>query len=526
MNRYKTLSIYGSHDASITFIDKNDTLRVYEYERYVKKRFAMFSSNFDSRAGMGSNDVERAKFINLVKSNLFDPNIELILYAELNDVDISFIKKHFPLASFEKIGHHFSHACSAFYPSGFDKSLIFSVDGGGVDNNSVSTTKVYIAESDIIKEIPCDNLDFGNPYSAIGFPISEIRPGVEGSSVVHSLVYAGKIMGLCAYGKVIEEWKGSFESYYSHRDLNKLCQELSIPYNFNSISGDTSYNLAATSQYTFEKKMDELIIPLVENYNLDVVLVGGCALNVLYNQRLYEFLKTKNLNLYIPPNPNDCGQSYGMFISKFPELSGNDVVYSGLEILDNNDIDNYLKKYQEEDYTVEKLVDLLKEGKIIGILDGNSEVGPRALGNRSIICDPSFPEMKDILNAKVKFREWYRPFAPVCRFEDKDLYFNNSRESNYMSYAPKVKPEFKNQLSSIVHADSTTRLQTTTENQHKIFYDILSELSKRGHIPVILNTSFNINGLPILTTLEDAFYVLDNTQMDYVLTNNKIFKKY
>jgi carbamoyltransferase len=474
---------------------------------------------------MGSNDIERNGFLELIKSNLIDSNIELILYAELNNPDIDLLKKHFPLASFEKVGHHFSHASSAFYPSGFNDALIFSVDGGGVDNNSVATTKVYIGKSNEIQELPCSAIDFGNPYSAIGFPISEIRPGVEGPTAKHSLVYSGKIMGLCAYGKVVDEWKLPFDKYYSHNNLDRLCQEISIPCKFNSITGETSYNLAATSQYTFEKKMDELIIPFVDKYNIDVVLTGGCALNVLYNQRLYKFLKDKGLRLYVPPNPNDCGQSYGMFLSKFPELGNLDIVYNGLEIVDTENIESYLSTYDNEDYTVEKLVDLLKAGNIIGILDGNSEVGPRALGNRSIICDPSFPEMKDILNAKVKFREWYRPFAPVCRLEDKDMYFTDSCESNYMSYAPTVKPEFKEQLSSIVHADNSTRLQTTTKEQHEIFYDILSELYNRGFTSVILNTSFNINGLPILSTLEDAFYVLDNTQMDYVVTHNKIFKK-
>ncbi len=520
-----TLAIYGSHDASVTFIDKENKLRIYEFERYTKKRFAMFSSSFDSRSDFGSNHDERIGFIELIKSNLIDSNIELILYSELNSIDIEMLKKYFPAATFEKIGHHFAHACSGFYSSGFDEALIFSIDGGGMDNNSVATTKIYHGKSNSITEIPCPNNDFGNPYSGVGYPISEIRPGAEGISSVHSLSYAGKIMGLCAYGKVVDEWKGAFYNYYANDNLNMLCNQISIPCEYNSISGDTSYNFAATSQFVFEEKLNELLIPYINKYNIDIIMVGGCALNVLYNQKLYEFLQTKGLRLYVPPNPNDCGQSYGMFLSKFPELGKKEIVYNGLEILDNDNIDYYTEKYENEDYTNEKIVELLKSGKIIGILEGNSEVGPRALGNRSIICDPSFPEMKNILNSKVKFREWYRPFAPVCRLEDKDKYFINSNESNYMSYAPKVRPEYKNQLSSIVHQDDTTRLQTTTNEQHKIFYNILSALSEKNFIPVILNTSFNIKGLPILSTLEDAFYVLDNTQLDYIVTNNKIFSK-
>lgn len=525
MNKFKTIAIYGSHDSSISFIDKSGSLRVYEYERYVKKRFGMFSSSFDTRSGMGSNLEERNSFLSLIKESLSDTDIELVLYSELNDEDIVLIKTYFPKANFEKIGHHYAHACSSFYPSGFNEAIIFSIDGGGTDNNSVSSVKVYIGKNGEINEIPCAALDFGNPYSAIGYPISEIRPGSDGQGCINSLVYAGKIMGLCAYGKVVDSWKESFSNFYDTNDIEQLCSAISIPFEFNSVSGSTSYDLAATSQFTFEQKMDALILSYVERYNMNVVLVGGCALNVLYNQRLFEYLKNKNLKLFVPPNPNDCGQSYGMFLSKFPELGNQEIAYSGLEILDENDFDYYLNLYNNEDFTIEKIVDYLKEGKILGIINGNSEVGPRALGNRSIICDPAFPEMKNILNQKVKFREWYRPFAPVCREEDSEIYFNNTCTSNYMSYAPKVKNEYKNKLVSIVHADDTTRLQTTTLNQHKFFYDILTELKNRDFIPVILNTSFNVNGLPILTTLKDAFYVLDNTELDYVVIKNKIFKK-
>lgn len=525
MNKQKTIAIYASHDASITFIDKNNQLRVYEYERFTKKRYAMFSSAFDDRNDYGSNEKERIDFIKLILNNLIHSNIELILYSELNQNDIELLKNFFPNSNFKKVGHHFAHACSGYYSSGFQDAIIFSVDGGGMDNNVVASTKMFKGHLNEVFEIPIQNFDFGNPYSECGFPISEISPGSAGENNKHSLSYAGKIMGLCAYGKVIEEWKIPFYNYYNHIDLNRLCSELSIPSGYNSLRGELSYNFAATSQYTFEAKLNELILPLIEYYNTNVIMVGGCALNVLYNQKLYEFLKERNLKLYIPPNPNDCGESYGMFLSEFPELGKEEIVYNGIEILDDNEIDYYIKNYQNEEYSNKKIVELLKQGKILGIIDGYSEVGPRALGNRSIICDPSFPEMKNILNSKVKFREWYRPFAPVCRFEDKDKYFINACESKYMSYAPKVQSEFKNQLSSIVHKDDTTRLQTVKKEQHKIFYEILSELDSQNFIPVILNTSFNIKGLPILSTLKDAFYVLDNTELDYIVTHNKIFKK-
>jgi carbamoyltransferase len=210
----------------------------------------------------------------------------------------------------------------------------------------------------------------------------------------------------------------------------------------------------------------------------------------------------------------------------FPNFGQNtEICYNGIEILDEDTFHNFLETHDHEDMTISKIVEYLKDGKILGIINDNSEVGPRSLGNRSIICDPSFPEMKDVLNSKVKFREWFRPFAPVCRLSDKDLYFEHATKSNYMSFAPKIKDEYENHVKAIVHEDKTTRLQTTTEYTHKLFNDILNQLSEENHLPIILNTSFNIKGLPILTTYEDAFYVLDNTELDYLVIKNKIFKK-
>jgi carbamoyltransferase len=521
-NPNEVISIYGSHDASLTFIDKNNTLRVYEYERFVKKRYAMFSSRFDSWDLMGSNQNERIDFLTHVKNNLQNPNIKVVLYLELNDDDKILINSFFPNAEFVLMKHHFSHAASGYYTSNFDKSLIFSVDGGGYDFNQVFTTRAYLGQNEKINEIVCQNYDFGNPYSAIGWLISEIS---SEHKTRHSLTNAGKVMGLCAYGKVRQEWIEYFEKFYNDKSLESLCDSMGITCNKDILSGQDSYDAAATSQYIFEKKMDELILPFVSEYNTNVVLVGGCALNVLYNQKLYEYLKPLGLNLHVPSNPNDCGESYGMFLTMFPKLGNEEICYNGIEILDEDLYEKFINEYPNEDLTIDKVVEYLKSGKILGVLNGYSEVGPRALGNRSIICDPSFPNMKDILNAKVKFREWFRPFAPVCRLQDMEKYFEHPKESNYMSYAPKIKNEFTEKVKSIVHEDSTTRLQTTTNKTHKFFNDVLDKLDKLNHIPIILNTSFNIKGLPILTRYEDAFYVLDNTELDFLIIKNKIFRK-
>lgn len=234
------------------------------------------------------------------------------------------------------------------------------------------------------------------------------------------------------------------------------------------------------------------------------------------------------MRLYVSPFSNDSGLSFGNFIYSQGEkvqLSP----YCGVDILDREKIFDYYQKYNETEQvelcTPNKVVNLITQGKIGGIISGYSEVGPRALGNRSIICDPSFPDMKEIINKKVKFREWFRPFAPVCRLEDKDLFFENAFESQYMSFAPKIKDECYMNLLSIAHEDQTGRLQTVTSCQHPFFYAILTAMKERNRNPIILNTSFNIKGKPILTTVEDAFYVLENTKLDFIVVENLLFIK-
>lgn len=521
----KVLSIYGSHDAAISFIDKTGELRVYEYERFVKKRYAMFSSQFDGRQDMGTSEESRRAFLTHVKENLKDTDIDTILYLELDNRDKTLLSEFFPNVSFIEVGHHYSHACSGYYSAPFREAIIFSIDGGGWDNGSVSMTNVYLGNEEGFNFLTSPNIDFGNPYSGVGYLISEVSPSPEGPESVHALSYAGKIMGLCGYGSVRTEWLDAMNNYYSDSNLQRLCNSIGLPYGYNTLSGQDSYDLAATSQAVFEEKAWQLVEPFVDQYEKNVILVGGCALNVLFNQKLKIILEKRGLELYVPPNPNDCGLSYGMFLNHLPELGKKEICYSGIEILDESNYDNLIKGYQVEEISTPRIIELLKQGKILGVIQDNSEVGPRALGNRSIICDPSFANMKDVLNAKVKFREWFRPFAPVCTLEDMSTYFDDEYEAKYMSYAPIVKETYRSQLQAVTHVDGTARLQTVTSESHILFYDILTTLKSLGHIPIILNTSFNIKGKPILTTYEDALYVLDNTELDYVITNKHIINK-
>jgi len=175
--------------------------------------------------------------------------------------------------------------------------------------------------------------------------------------------------------------------------------------------------------------------------------------------------------------------------------------------------------------TIKTLSKDLNEGLIVGVVRDTSEHGPRALGNRSILCNPTYPNMKDILNEKVKNREWYRPFAPVCRLEDVSKYFDFDGESRWMSFCPTVKEEYRDKLVSITHVDGTARVQTVTKEQNPWLYELLTEFEKESGVGVLLNTSFNVNGKPILSRYSDAFEVYNNTKMDALVLDKFYFKK-
>ena len=520
------LSIYGAHDSSVTFIDKLGNIRIFEYERFVNLRYSAFSREYGN---CEESDENRKNFINLIKSNL-GSDIDTILYNNLSDEDFKFLKKFFPNASFELMGHHLSHASSGYFTSKFDDCVILSVDGGGHDFGQVSYTNIFYAKDGKIEVIDSKKYNLGLAYGRIGSPISEISRG--GGDKLDSLSYAGKVMGLCAYGNVNDNWTFQLKKFYTEElsernyrqgDLKILSEEINLNLSYNSLSGQSGYDLATTSQYVFEEVMMDLINPHLDKSD-NFILVGGCALNVLFNQKLKVKLNRLNKNLYVPPIPNDCGLSLGQFLYK-NNIFIDDFVYNGINILDYDKLSHYVDQQQPKKVSIKEVVDLIKSGKIIGVINGNSEVGPRALGNRSIICDPTVKNMKDILNSKVKFREWFRPFAPVCRVEDSEIFFEDSFESEYMSYAPKVREEYREILPSITHSDGTGRLQTVDSKGHKLFYNILTELSDIKEPAVILNTSFNIKGKPILTTIEDALTVLQETELDYVLIDDYLFEK-
>jgi len=510
------IAIYPAHDSSVT-VYSNGKFRVFELERLKKERFYRVSNKDDYKATY--DELKR-----IIAAECGESHFDVCYFQSMPDPHKDYFQEIFDIKEFVFVGHHVSHAASSFYQSPFDDALIISYDGGGFEGEDakhrVSFFNFYIGNKERgIEHIHAVELDLGTGYGLLALPISEIRTE-ENDCPERFLSLAGKFMGLSAYGNVRDEWKQPIKEFYSrvkhHKpelDFKQLSEELGLNLGLNALKGQDSYDLAATSQKVFEEIVMAEVEPLLSQHDLPICLTGGCALNIILNQIFHEELTR---GLFIPPNPSDCGLSFGMAALHIKPKDPPNLMYSGFPILDFNKLKEYSKDGEFVLSAQHKLSSLINDGKIVAIMKGNSEHGPRALGNRSILCDPYNEEMKDTLNAKVKFREWFRPFAPMVRLEDVNKYFHFDRDSRFMSFSPRVREEFANQIKAAVHVDGTSRIQTVSRSDNEFIHGLLTLLSDKYDKGIVLNTSFNIKGRPILTTIEDAVEVLQNTELDYL----------
>lgn len=533
MSDYFVISAYGSHNGGVASFYKNEWT-VIEAERW-----------------LNSKNIGLVSYLPCTNPQIvFDEICQYLMdKAGKTEVDVyisAYVNKLTPKFKYKKhitVDHHMAHAAAAFYQSPFDKALIQSSDGGG-DSQYFN---LYLADRNtgiqLLEKFPND---FGFPYMLIADYLEDIK---RDALSIGNLVYSGKIMGLAGYGTVREEWLEAFKKYYNSfvysgdsyigglelrtKTITELFTAIGIFDGFDfektRFSGQLSWDLAATSQAAFELVNLDLAGPYYEKYkHLPLCLSGGCALNVLYNAKLLEM---RGGNVFVPPNVNDCGIAVGGLLHHIAPKYPVDLTYSGLPVMDEKEfsrlIQDTMKYTVYENVSTQELAEFVADNNIVGLIQGNSEHGSRALGNRSIICNPS-GDMKDTLNHKVKHREWYRPFAPIVRLEDANKYFHYDYnvESRHMTFAAKVRDEHKDTLPAITHVDGTARLQTVTRLQNELIYDLITEFEKYAGHAVILNTSFNVNGKPILTRLSDAFEILDNSEMDAIYyKGNLIFKK-
>ncbi len=519
------LSIYASHDSSVCIKTGPNAYRVYEMERILGKRFVAINKDPDFEKHM--------RFIKELIAKDY-PNLQTwgsCYNAQCTDENKEVLQKVFGFEHFETMEHHIGHAGGALWQSPFEKCLIISSDGGGWDNDGQTSFKVFLGDKKTQKVTQVAQLpvDACGAYTLLAIPIQEIY---KTDTLSRYLTYAGKLMGLAAYGSPRAEWIKPMEAYFYGGDdmesLDKqkvLGEQVGLPLGeINTISGQTAYDFAATAQHVFETISMLTMRPFIERYKMPICLTGGGALNVLLNKKIQDTYP--QYPLFVPCNPNDSGLAFGYIALRNPPDKGDviRVTYDGVGILDKEKLPEYVSKYKAQLCHYKQLARVLNNGRTIGVMIGNSETGPRALGHRSILCLPS-EGMKEKLNSKIKFREEFRPYAPVCRTEDVSTYFEYSGESEFMSYAVKVREEFRDKIPAVVHKDGTARVQTVTQEQNPFLHNLLFAIDVLTGTGVLLNTSLNIKGKPMCTTVAEAISIWQETELDGVYIEGYLFMK-
>jgi carbamoyltransferase len=448
------------------------------------------------------------------------------------------------------VDHHTSHAAYAFYLSPFDESMIFTADASMHDHMACSS--MQFGWGNQINRFKNPQYMYGNFYD-VATEYCGLGPGV---------IKAGVLMGLAAYGQVSPKTKKNWKKWTKPmRKRNEEFDFIYVDWLWSQISGkfpkiwyprevkkDEDNFYTRPHQYVYTKKQSDT--KEVMNIAADVQYMAERSL-VKYSQDLYEESKSFNKNLcsaggiflncnanykiitesgfdnfFLAPACGDDGVSIGSSLFVYHHVLLNDKqTYKNNEIMYLGFDYDYQpqSKYSAIDLDLDKVAELISEGKIVCWFQGRSEFGPRALGNRSFITDPRRKEMKDILNSRVKFREWYRPFAPVVLNEDKEEWFDMNFESPFMLFTvPCKKPQ---DIPSAVHIDSTARVQTLRREDNETFYDLIDKFKQITGVPVVMNTSLNIKGEPIVETPEDAMKLFEESDVDVLVINDKMYFK-
>ncbi len=452
--------------------------------------------------------------------------------------------------------HHLAHAYSTFCSSALPESLIFVADGGGdyIGDKQEAET-LYYGSHGKIQQLAARTQDMvirkmENPVNTIypfmpdnvrGHQISIARKYAQ---ITHLTGFAhgecGKTMGLASYGKSYFDY-----SQLDFRDLGfdlKYKDMLEEIYALHIISGkphrefilEERANISATVQEFTERA----IISLLKNYQKrypceNLCLAGGLFLNCLLNHKILCECDFKNV--FIIPSAGDDGQALGSAYYAYMEMFGRstfrlNLPYVGLDYTEQ-EIEEAIrsKNLSYEKYTDDNLAKItaeyISENKIVGMHRGRTELGPRALCHRSILANPAHPDMKDILNHRVKHREEFRPFAPTVAKEDQFKYFALRASSDYMLLAPVVREEYREKLPAVTHVDNTARVQAVSKDSEPFIHQLLLELKKIIGVSVVLNTSFNVAGEPIVESPLDALNTFLKTNIDVLVIGNYVVTK-
>lgn len=446
------------------------------------------------------------------------------------------------------VPHHMSHAASAFYPSGFNTSAIVTIDGVG----EWATTTVGIGRRNDISldhEIRFPH-SLGLLYSAVtaylGFEVNDAEYKVMGYAAYgNPLAYSSKFAQL-----LFLHSDGSFSlnmKYFDYtrtdRMYGRALEELfGMPTREKDSGIQKEYaDIAAGLQQSLEQAVFHILVHAYKRYKTSALcLSGGVALNSVMNGKVLS--NSPFTRLYIPPDPGDAGGAMGAAMYTYMTCASRDVrkitpffpnvgpSYAPEQI--KNVLDGYKLSYiqaKDESKLIDIASSLLAKQKVVGWFQGRMEWGPRALGFRSILASARDEKMKDVINAKVKHRELFRPFAPAIINTHVNEYFKTdthlSESAKYMLMVYPFTPRGLARVPATVHVDGTGRLQIVERADNPLYFDLIKEFFKKTGTPVILNTSFNVRGEPIVCTPRDAVKCFLKTDIDYLIIDRFIVKK-
>jgi carbamoyltransferase len=444
-----------------------------------------------------------------------------------------------PKTEIVHVEHHLAHAASAYYTSGTrDKQLIITIDGVG-DGVSVGIWRGENGRIERLESFP-SSASIGWFYSNVTEALGWWHGDGE-----------GKTMGLAPYGDytkcegVLEKFHPKFENgaVKEHHDFGRVGfwnENGAIQYHFDEsieirdlVKRHGAENIAAEAQRVLEEEVKQIIYPwMLKENTRNLSTSGGVMLNVKLNQRLWESGKIDNHHTY--PNPGDSGIAAGAALHAYFQANPNAPIHAIQDLYwgpeySNSEIEDALNlrqlEYTRIDNPAAVAADALAEDKIVGWFQGRMESGPRALGARSILMSANKPENKDIINARVKFREAFRPFCPSLLWERKEDYLENARDEFFMITSFTCKPGKRDRVPAVVHADHTLRPQTVNKQIHPRFHDLITEFEKRTGEALVLNTSFNVMGEPIVNHPREAIRCFYDNGLDVLVLGDFVLRK-
>ena len=419
--------------------------------------------------------------------------------------------------------HEIAHICSnlPFYGEFKDNSLLISIDGG----SSLGNYSAFLFKDGKISHIENNWTDLGFASklfndNSLSFRMLNAKPG-EHCSV------PGKLMGFASWGnydKKIEDWlvkHNYFKEYWKKEDsiLNSINQEFGIVAKYDT-HDPFMQNIAATMQRIFENAILQKISQLQKRFHCDYLYYGGgCALNIVTNTKIIESGMFKGV--FIAPCCNDSGLSIGA--AAFMEMQKGNKIQIHNPYLCNAGLNN--TDYEISDNEIAATAEFLLKRKIVGVCNGSAEIGPRALGNRSLIALADSKELARKMSMEVKKREWFRPIAPIMLKEnaEKVSFQRPNCLAKFMLMDFTIKPEFQRQMEGVVHSNQTARIQTIeTENDNKFMYRLLKYLNDKHGVIALINTSFNAQGEPIVHTPQQAMESAKRMCIDGLVLNGKL----